>query len=186
MKKMICFMLAIMLLVFSGCGSKQNAPEETAKAEMPTVVYEAFFLDNEEILKLFAEVRGPEAPHAIMTQDFHVTTAFMPEQDMREFYGTEVTVHIYAYQDGEVTADDGKLTANEGFFCTVTTENPDMQDFIDHLEKNWHITGSYQDQGGAKYTEYLDLTGAREVEYTVKGHFGGYMSDGNIAFSPEQ
>lgn len=181
MKKATCLILAlVMLWTVLGCTVKVNADA----AESPAVIYEAFFLDNEEIRSLFCQVRGENAPYDNLTKDFHVTTLFMPEQDMHTFYGTEVTVHIYAYQDGKVLADDGSFTANEGFFCTITTDNPQLQHFIDHLEKNWHITGSYQDQGGAKYTEYLDLTDAMVVEYTVTGHFGGYLSDGNVSFSP--
>lgn len=104
---------------------------------------------------------------------------------MHEFYGTAVNIHIYAYQAGEVCADEGNMTANEGFFCTVKTDNADLQRYLDSLNKNWHITGSYNDQNGAKYTEALDLTGARKVDYTVTGHFGGYMSNNTISFSPD-
>lgn len=185
MKKTIILISAIVLLVISGCKSAGNSSTEPPAQETTTVIYEAFFLDNDEILKLFSEVRGPEAPYENLTKDFHVTTAFMPEHDMHELYGTEVTVKIYAYQDGNVTADDGSTTANEGFFCTITTENEALQNYIDSTEKNWHITGSYKDAGGAKYTEYLDLTGAKQVNYTVKGRFGGSMSNGSIVFSPQ-
>ena len=77
------------------------------------LIYEAVFLDNDEIINLYSEVRGPKAPYEHLTNDFHVTTVYMPEKDMHELYGTEVTVNIYAYQDGEVIADDGSKTANE-------------------------------------------------------------------------
>lgn len=143
-----------------------------------SLVYEAFFLDNDEVTELFTKVRGMEAPYEKLTKDFHVTTAYMPEQDMSELYGTEVTVHIYAYKDGEVLADDGSMTSNEGFFCTVTSDNEEMQSFIDNTQKNWHITGSYKD--GAKYTEYIDPSDATEVDISIKGRFGAGMSDGSI------
>lgn len=188
MKKNVIFLLALMILLLStACVSSQTTPPaETAPVEDGYVVYEAFFLDNEEILRLFSDVRGAEAPYEYLTKDFHVTTAYMPEEDMHEFYGTEVTVHIYAYQNGEVQADDGTMTANEGFFCTVNTENAEMQRYIDSLEKSWHITGSYAAKGGAKYTEYLDLTDAEKVDFSVKGRFGGVLSDGSITSSPEE
>lgn len=177
MKQMICLILAIvMVTVMLGCTAGKADAEEK-------VIYEAIFLDNDEVVNLFSEVRGAEAPHGILTKDFHVTTAFMPEQDMREFYGTEVTVRIYAYQDGEVVADDGSVTENEGFFCTIETENAQLQNYLDHLDNNWHITGSYKDQGGAKYTGALDLTDAQQVSYTIVGRFGGYMSDNNVYFA---
>lgn len=184
MKRTICLILAILLLpVFSICCS---AAKEQPKEEQPTVIYEAFFLNNDEILKLFSEVRGEKAPYVNMTKDFHVTTAFMPEKDMRELYGTEVTIHIYAYQNGQVPADDGTMTANEGFFCTITSDNAAMQDYVSHLDNNWHITGSYKDQGGAKYTSRLDLTDAQVVHYTVTGRFGGYLSDNTVTFTPDK
>ena len=184
MKKWMGFVFVALMLAVSVFGSVANA-EAVSVEESPKVIYEAFFLDNDEILSLFDEVRGPEAPYGIMTQDFHVTTVYMPEEDMHAFYGTKVTVRIYAYQAGEVPADDGSMTANEGFFCTVTTDNAELQSFLDQLGKNWHITGSYKDQGGAKYTEYLDLNDAMPVEYTVTGYLGGYLSDGRFAFSPD-
>ena len=77
-------------------------------------------------------------------------------------------------------ADDGSTTANEGFFCKVTSDNEEMQSFIDNTEKNWHITGSYKD--AAKYTEYIDPSDAAEVDFTVKGRFGAGMSNGDIMF----
>lgn len=148
--------------------------------EESSLIYEAFFLDNDEVMELFTKVRGEEAPYENITKDFHVTTAFMPEQDMHELYGTEVTIHIYGYKNGEVVADDGSTTANEGFFCKVTSDNEEMQSFIDNTEKNWHITGSYKD--AAKYTEYIDPSDAAEVDFTVKGRFGAGMSNGDIMF----
>ena len=180
MKKLSTLIIAVILLLLAGCGEMNAAKEDV------TLVYEAFFLDNEEILELFCDVRGSEAPYEYLTKDFHVTVTYMPEKDMHEFYGTEATIIIYAYQNGEVIADDGSPTANEGFFCTVETENKNLQQCIDGIEKNWHITGSYMDEDGAKYTEYLDLEGAKMLTYTVKGYFGGGMSDGSVDFSSEE
>ena len=146
------------------------------------VIYEAIFLDNEEIRSLFAEVRGPEAPYPKMTQDFHVTTAFRPHQPLQSLYGAEVTVHITAYQRGEITAESGESTENEGFFCSVTAENSALREIFSASDRKWHITGSYRD--AAKYTELLELTGARAVDYKVRGRFGGYLSDGSLALTP--
>lgn len=185
MKRIITLICAVLMLTVSGITSTLAHAETPSTDEHPSVIYEAFFLNNDEIRDLFVKVRGPEAPYAIMTQDFHVTTAFMPEKDMHEFYGTEVTVRVNAYQTGEVRADDGSMTANEGFFCSVEVDNPEFQDYLDSLGKNWHITGSYKDQGGAKYTGMLDLTDAQAVEFTVTGRFGGYLSNNSIVFSME-
>lgn len=146
------------------------------------VIYEAIFLDNDEILGLFAAVRGTEAPYPKMTWDFHVTTAFRPEQDLRSLYGTEVTVHITAYQRGEVRTDSGESTENEGFFGSVTTESRALREILDRTDRKWHITGSYRDE--AKYTEQLDLAGAKTVDYTIRGRFGGYLDNGTQVFAP--
>lgn len=149
-----------------------------------SVIYEAFFLDNEEIIQLFNEVRGAEPPYENLTKDFHVTTVFRPKRDKRRLYGTEVTVHIYAYKNGTVKTDDGTVTSNEGFFCTVSSENPRVQRLIARLKKNNHITGSYE--LNPKYTGFLELNDAQPVDFTVKGRFGGFFSDGKIYFSPPE
>lgn len=150
--------------------------------ECVSVIYEAFFLDNEEIIQLFSAVRGAEPPYENVTKDFHVTTAFRPKRDKRRLYGTEVSVHIYAYKNGTVKTDEGNMTSNEGFFCTVSSENPQMQKLIDRLENNNHITGSYE--LNPKYTGFLELNDAQPVDFFVKGRFGGFFSDGKIYFSP--
>ena len=151
------------------------------RVKKAAVKYEAFFLYNDEIINLFYAVRGTVNPYTNLTKLFHVTTRYMPEHDMRELYGTEVTVHIFAYKNGTAAADDGGVTSNEGFFCTVSSDNPRLQQFIDGLNKRWHITGSYEHN--AKYTEYLDLTDAEPVDFTVLGRFGGFFTDGQVYFS---
>lgn len=181
MKKTISLILAMVLLLGVAFGVSQKASAD----DNVILLYEAFFLDNDEVMQCFSEARGPEAPYPIMTKDFHVTTAFMPELDKRELYGTEVTIKVYAYQNGEIKTDDGSMTANEGMFCTITADNEEMQRYIDSLNNNWHITGSYKDQGCARYTGALDLTDAQPVEFTLKARYGAALSDGTIAFSPE-
>ena len=106
-------------------------PEETAETaeetkNIATVVYEAVFLDSEEIAALFEEVRGP-APYEKFSADSHVTITFFPEQDARELYGKEVTVKITGYKAGDVTSDEGDTVQAEGFRVELVSDDPEVQ-----------------------------------------------------------
>ena len=162
----------------SSGGAGGSSAEQSEQAEAATVVYEAIFLDNDEISNLFTEVRGETAPFDKVTKDFHVTTAFMPETAHSQWYGAKVTVHITAYAVQDVKADDGSTTSNEGFKAEVTSDNKELNEYLESLGKNYHITGAYKD--GAKYTEYVDFSQGEPMDVTVTGTFGGSMSDGVI------
>ena len=164
----------------SSGGAGDSSAEQNADADQnaATVVYEAIFLDNDEISNLFTEVRGETAPFDKVTKDFHVTTAFMPETAHSQWYGAKVTVHITAYAVQDVKADDGSTTSNEGFKAEVTSDNKELNEYLESLGKNYHITGAYKD--GAKYTEYVDFSQGDPMDVTVTGTFGGSMSDGVI------
>ena len=156
--------------------STTAATESTEQSqEETTVVYEGIFLDNDEVTKLFAEVRGKKAPYKIVPEDFHVTTQFMPETAHPEWYGQKVTVHITAYAKQKVKMDDGKASANEGFGVELSSDNQELSEFLKSLGKNYHITGSSKD--AAKYTEQLDFSKGAAMDKTMTGTFGGYMSD---------
>lgn len=185
-KVRICLIALGLILSLVGCGqtgdisssqSAENQQEETQSEN--SVVYEAIFLDNDEITDLFTSVRGETAPFENVTSDYHVTTEFMPSEAHSEWYGEKVKVHITSYAVQDVTMDDGQTTANEGFKAEVTSEeNEDLNEYLKSLDKNYHITGSYKD--GAKYTEYLDFSDGEPLDIYVTGTFGGYYSDGNI------
>ncbi len=162
----------------SSDGNGGSSSEQSEQAEAATVVYEAIFLDNDEISNLFTETRGETAPFDKVTKDFHVTTAFMPETAHSQWYGAKVTVHITAYAVQDVKADDGSTTSNEGFKAEVTSDNKELNEYLESLGKNYHITGAYKD--GAKYTEYVDFSQGDPMDVTVTGTFGGSMSDGVI------
>lgn len=181
-KKFLCLFFSL-LLVFPFVSCSVAGGDGEGRENDKKVVYEAFFLDNDEILSRFAEVRGETAPYERVTKDFHVTTSYMPETDCRSLYGREVTIRVTLYQCGVVLDDNGQPTSNEGFFGSVSSEDAELMAMIDSIDKNWHITGSYQ--GAAKYTEYLDLTDAKEVDFTVKGVFGAFLGDGVYTFSPD-
>lgn len=172
-------MCAGILLGLTGCSADhtKEAAEDTKTSEV-SVIYEGIFLDNDEITGLFTSVRGEEAPFDNVTKDFHVTTEFMPEEVHTEWYGEPIRVHITAYAVQEVATDDGQMTSNEGFKVEVSSENEELNEYLESLDKNYHITGAYQDS--AKYTEYIDFSKGEQVDESVTGTFGGYCSDGTV------
>lgn len=200
----IAALLAAFLLVagLSGCNGSSKGESDagnsatgddaesisTLEVRNAKTVYEAIFLDNDEISNLFAKVRGETAPFDEVTRDFHVTTEYMPATTHPEWYGEKVTVHITAYAVQDVAADDGSTTSNEGFKAEVVSDNEELNEYLESLGKNYHITGAYKD--GAKYTEYVDFSQGEPMDMTVTGTFGAGMSDntidlsGNVDLSP--
>ena len=146
-KLRIVFASVMLLLSLLGCAKTNEAAESSPRE---TVVYEAVFLDNGEILDLFESVRGEVPP-------FDNVTA-------------------YAVQD--IKMDDGQMTSNEGFKVDVASGNKELATYLDALDKNYHITGAYKD--GAKYTEYIDFSAGDPMDTYIVGTFGGYYSDGTI------
>ena len=106
--KRFYFKILIGVLVFCaamttwGCKYVHTAYDKRDKTRA-YVVYEAIFVDNEQVKDIFAEIRG-EAPYPIVTQDFHVTTAFLPETDARFLYGKKIQVHIVGYKAGRASS----------------------------------------------------------------------------------
>ena len=194
MKKNKLLFITALLMIFtlsllSACrpgGTGKTKPTSEEGEQMSNndyVVYEAVFVDNERIKSIFKEVRG-EAPYPKITADYHVTTAFRPDKDVRNFYGKEVTVRITGYKAGDITTDEGGTTQNEGFKVELISDDAELTSYIIGQGKNYHITGSYVDQ--AKYTGYLDFSDATPLDYTVKGTFGAYLSSGKITFNAEE
>lgn len=183
------FVSLMLATTLSGCNESsesnsatdagQNSTAETsAENSSSDVIYEAVFLDNDEIGNLFAEMRGETPPFDQVTKDFHVTTEFKPETLHPEWYGEKVVVHITSYAVQEVAMEDGSMTANEGFKAEVTSSNESLNSYFASLNKNYHITGAYKD--GAKYTEYVDFSQGEPLDVTVTGIFGGGLADGTI------
>lgn len=188
-KLLICLFISLTLF---GCASSKDevAPSETTTPEVTEtttpsettdsiyVVYEAIFLDNDEVSNIFNSIRGDEAPFDKVTTDYHVTSAFMPESDHKQWYGSKVNVHISKYTIQGVKMDDGNMTSNEGLKVELTSENVELNEYLISLNKNFHITGSYKD--AAKYTDSFDFSDGEDLDIDIKGTFGGFYSDGNI------
>lgn len=173
----VCF-----AVLMAGCQTSQNSEQFSSEEEL-YVVYEGVFLDHKQITDIFTQIRG-QAPYSNVTQDFHVTTAFMPEKDERSLYGQEVEVKIVGYKGGAVTDDDGNVTHNEGLKVELYAKDEKMSAYISAHPANYHITGSYEKE--AKYTGYLDFADMQPVEYTVMGRFGAFLNGGNIIYDASQ
>lgn len=167
--------------------SAENAAKETKTSAVSSVdenenaacIYEAFFLDNEAVNGIFDGIREVP-PFEKVTKDFHITTKFMPSEQCIKFYGEKVKIHITAYKIGDVTDDNGSITTNEGLKANIITDNEELREYLDSLNKNFHITGAYKD--AAKYTEYVDFSDGIPLDLYVEGTFGCYYSDGTFGF----
>jgi len=117
-------------------------------------------------------------------QEFHVTTEFLPSVTHEDLYGTEVSVHITGYKFGTVAdPKDGTISENEGFKVELQSENTEMQELLDSINKNWHISISYTI--GGKYTELIDFSDAEPVNITLTGTFGRCDSNGKLMLKKE-
>lgn len=131
--------------------------------------YEAIFLNNDEILSLFNSIRKT-MPYTFITTNFHVTTEFMPSKLHEQWYGEKVSVRITAYKSQKVIADNGMITANEGFKVVLSSKNKSLSSHLSSLNKNFHITGSFKD--AAKYTEQIDFSDGKKMNIEIVGIYG--------------
>ena len=145
--------------------------------------YEAFFLNNEEVLDLLNQIRGDQ-PFEYQTEDFHVTAIYMPSELHSQWYGEKVKVHLYSHRIEEIEDDNGDPTTNEGFGVEIITDDKELEDFVIGLYKNLHITGSYEDE--AKYTEKVDFSGGEPVDITLEATFGLGYEDGTLIFDASE
>ena len=198
MKRFTAILVALMmLLALAGCQAKKPAADATtttatsekghqsdAEKARGYYYYEAIFLDKDEVLKAFKQAAPDYPKNALTPPEFHVTTAFKPEEKHTSLYGTKVTVHITGYTSGTVRRDDGAgESSNEGFLVELSTDNEEMQELLDSYDKVMHITGSYSAEG--YYTEFLDWSKMTPMDITLTGTFGGADSDENFFTTPE-
>ncbi|MBQ4460098.1 MAG: hypothetical protein II911_06840 [Clostridia bacterium] len=198
MKRSTAILVALMmLLALAGCHAKKPAADVTtttatsekghqsdAEKARGYYYYEAIFLDKDEVLKAFKQAAPDYPKNALTPPEFHVTTAFKPEEKHTSLYGTKVTVHITGYTSGTVRRDDGAgESSNEGFLVELSTDNGEMQELLDSYDKVMHITGSYSAEG--YYTEFLDWSKMTPMDITLTGTFGGADSDENFFTTPE-
>lgn len=176
LKIVLCVCLAL-----SCCGSRADVIEHKSKEELEIgyYCYEGIFLSTEEVTEAFQSASDDFPRYPVVPEVFHITTEYMPDTTHENLYGTEVTVHITGYLYGTSTdAADGSTSLNEGFRVEVKSENPVMQELLDHIDANWHITGSYTT--AARYTKYMDFSDASPLDFVLTGTFGWCDSDNRL------
>ena len=177
-------LLLLSVLLLSACSMRKKAVYTTDKGDrdksLNYVVYEGVFLDREEILSIAEDIRGSEPAYEHTVQDFHITTAYLPDTDQRDLYGTEVTVHIYGYKAGEVIMDDGTVTHNEALEADLRSDDRKLTKYLASSQEGWHITLSYEDYSYC--TNQMDFSDALKTDYTVKGTFGAYLNGDFVSF----
>ena len=188
MKKYISLLLVFVMML--SLAASCSVAEETSASEVTTettvdrsqtayVVYEAVFLDADEMVSTFNSVRG-DAPYDKIPENYHVTLYYRPEEDGGQFYGSEVQVHIIGYKAGEVIDDDGTVAQCEGFVVELHSDDEAVDRYLQSSDKFFHITGSYDYK--PKYTEFLDFSDAMPLDITVTGIIGGYLNGDTVTF----
>ena len=181
---LITAVLLCLCFPFCGCGRDAGNPtpreaEHKSREELDIgyYYYEGIFLPADEVIGIFGQVSDGYPRYDVVPDQFHVTTEYLPETTHEELYGTEVSVHITGYKYGTaIDPEDGSASQNEGFRVEVLSDDPEMQAFLDGIDRNWHITGSYTT--AARYTKYMDFSDAVPVDLTITGTFGRGDSDG--------
>ena len=162
----------------NGDNQASSEASQTQESAETKAVYEAVFLDDEQISDLFVQARGGNAALAKVPNEYHITIAYRPESAHPEWYGQKVTVNITTYAMQEVKSDDGTLTENEGFKVELTSDNEQLNNYLTSLNENFHVTGSYKDYPIC--TKFIDFSEGQSFEATVTGTFGAYMTDGTV------
>ena len=183
--RLIVILFLFPLLLLSACTNRHKAIENndrTGKDKTRNyVVYEGVFLDQDAVLEIAQKIRGDKPAYEKTISNFHVTTAFIPEKDHRDLYGSNVTVHIIGYKAGEVTIEDGKVTHNEALKVQLKSEDPLMEKCLKESQEGWHITLSYEDK--AFYTNRMDFSDAQKTDYTLTGVFGAYLNGNYVSYN---
>ena len=147
--------------------------------DISPVIYEAVFPDNEEARTIFTEIRGTPV-FAKIPGGFHMTTLFYPKDPVTELYGTNVRLHLTAYQCERFLDKDFHLTGTEGVKVEFECDDPKLQAYFDQFAHPWHITGSYMTD--AVYASVLNFDSGKPIDYTIEGVFGAYCTGDHYCF----
>ena len=166
---------------------KQLIAQIEALEKKNAILYEGFFLDNEETETLFQSVRG-DVPYPLKPSDYHVTSEYNMPVLHPELYGTKVTIHVINYKrDESLINAAGAPAANEGFSVEINSDHDSVQEIIDRVTasgKNWHITGSYMNEDDAVLTNYIDFSDGEPVDVYLEAVFAGWSMDNTVFRSP--
>lgn len=146
--------------------------------------FEGIFLSYDEVIDAAKKISDEYPRYSVVPKNYHVTTEFLPAVTHEDLYGTDVSVHITGYKFGTVTSpEDGITSENEGLRVELQSENTKMQELLDSINKNWHISISFTT--GSKYTEYMDFSDAEPASITLTGKFGIHDSNGKLMLKKE-
>lgn len=159
--------------------TQTSHPVYSSKAGSSPVIYEGVFPDNEEVQKMFEEIRGePVFEH--VPANYHVTTLYYPKEPRPEFYGMPVKIHVRGYQMERFLGQDFHITGAEGVSTELEADDPELQNYLDQTRLTWHITASYMTD--PSYAEELDYAHAKPVDVTLDGVFGAYCTGDYYCF----
>ena len=171
-------LVACAICVFVGCASS-HLHKSQQEIDEGYYWYEGVFLDAEDVQAVFKDVSDGYPKYEVVPDLYHITTAYKPDVEHEDLYGTVVTVHIVGYAAGTVRDEEEGVTSdNEGLLVELTAENEDLQTLIDNTDRVWHITGSYT--YAAMYTGRLDYSNMVPMDITLKGTFGLGDSEGKV------
>lgn len=189
-KPIAIFLVIVVSLCFLSCRYYSFTPERrktngtfrpdlSSKAPLSPVVYEGFFPDNTEVRKLFEQQR--EKP--VFRKEpalYHVTTLFYPAENADHLYGTKVKLHVTSYQYERFLDRNFHLTGAEAIKIEIECDNPELQEYLNKINGNWHITRSYMTE--EFYTSALNYENGKPLDYTLDATFGAYCTQEKICF----
>lgn len=134
------------------------------------ILYEGFFCSDEEVKKAFEQMSSVR--FSKLPKSYHVTTEYKPEITHEHLYGQRVKIRAIKYKKDNNLIHDEKQTANEGFQVQIITQNQELHDILRHINKNWHITGSFDDCAVA--TNLIDFSNGTTCNFEFDAIFGGF------------
>ena len=159
-------------------GTPLSNPLSSPAGDTP-VIYEAVFLDEEEVQEIFAEIRGnPE--FAKTPRDYHMTTLYYPDEPATDLYGTKVRLHVTGYQSERFLDEKLHITGAEGLRVQLECDDPEFQEYFSQFNAQWHVTGSYMTE--PVYTGLLNYRKAKPIDYTIDGVFGAYCTGDHYCY----
>ena len=109
-----------------------------------------------------------------------MTTLFYPAELVDHLYGIKVKLHITSYQYERFLDRNFHLTGGEGIKVEIICDNPELQQYLDKINGNWHITRSYMTD--ELYTSALNYAKGKPLDYTLDATFGAYCTQETICF----
>jgi hypothetical protein len=146
------------------------------------VVYEAIFLNKDDVTALFDKIGGKQVFKNI-PKDYHVTTLYYPKDPVLHLYGTKVRIHVTGYTYERFLDENHRITGAEAVRAEFECDDPTLQEYIDKFHHPWHITGSYMTE--PRYSGVLKIKHMKPVDFYLDGTFGAFGNGGYRCFDAE-